>query len=73
MAERNTHYADINGHYKAKSPMLPETLVDKKTDNVLAFLCQRLPIKASIVCGYVRHNITFRFRLHFLIIVLLNK
>ena len=52
MAERDTHYADINGHYKAKSPVFPENLVDKKTDNVLAFLCQRLPIKASFVGGY---------------------
>ena len=53
MAEKGTHYADINGHYKAKNPMLPEQLRKKDTDNYLAFLIQRLPIKASSVGGSI--------------------
>ena len=53
MAERNTHYADINGHYKAKSPVLPEKSCKKESENYLAFLIQRLPIKASSVGGSI--------------------
>ena len=53
MAERNTHYADINGHYKAKSPVLPEKPCKKESDNYMAFLIQRLPIKASSVGGSI--------------------
>ena len=53
MAETSTHYADINGHYKAKSAVLPEIICKKESDNYLAFLIQRLPIKASSVGGSV--------------------
>ena len=65
MAEKSTHYADINGHYKAKSPVLPEKLRKKESDNYLAFLIQRLPIKASSVGGSICLGIILdtRFRL----------
>ena len=53
MAETSTHYADINGHYKAKSAVLPEIVRKKESDNYLAFLIQRLPIKASSVSGSI--------------------
>ena len=53
MAEISTHYADINGHYKTKSLVLPEKLRKKESDNYLAFLIQRLPIKASSVGGSI--------------------
>ena len=53
MAEKSTHYADINGHYKAKSAMLPEKIRKKESENYLAFLIQRLPIKASSVSGSI--------------------
>ena len=47
------HYADINGHYKAKSPVLPEKPRKKESENYLAFLIKRLPIKASSVGGSI--------------------
>ena len=48
MAERDTHYSVINSHYKKRCPVLPEKLKDKETKDILAYMAQRLPFKASM-------------------------
>ena len=48
MAERNTPYDVINSYYKKRCPVLPEKLKHKETNDVLAFMVQRLPFKASM-------------------------
>ena len=59
MAERNTPYDVINLHYKKQCPVLPEKLKHKENNDVLAFIAQRLPFKASMkhVCGCRSDNI----------------
>ena len=48
MAERNTPYDVIDSHYKKRCPVLLEKLKHKETNDVLAFMAQRLPLKASM-------------------------
>ena len=47
MAERNTPAGEIAGHYKSKCPVFPEVLKHKRTNNLILFLAQRGPMKAS--------------------------
>ena len=48
MAERDTHSSVINSHYKKRCPVLPEKLKHKETNDILAYMAQRLPFKASM-------------------------
>ena len=48
MAERDIHYSVINSHYKKRCPMLPEKLKHKETNDILAYMAQRLLFKASM-------------------------
>ena len=47
MAERNTPYDVIDSHYKKRCPVLPEKLKHKETNDILVYMAQRLPFKAS--------------------------
>ena len=53
MAERNTDWEVINDHYKKRCPLIPEKLVDKDSNNILAFMTQRLPMKVSVRHGFI--------------------
>ena len=48
MAERDTHYSVINSHYKKRCPVLLEKLKHKESNDILAYMAQRLPFKASM-------------------------
>ena len=48
MAERDMHYSVINSYYKKRCPVLPEKLKHKETNDILAYMAQRLPFKASM-------------------------
>ena len=51
MAERDTPASEINGHYKVKCPVFPEDLRHKRSNNLLLYLTQRGPMKASANLG----------------------
>ena len=53
MAEQNTDWKVINDHYKKCCPLIPEKLVDKDSNNILAFMMQSLPMKASVRHGFI--------------------
>ena len=53
MAEQNTDWKVINDHYKKRCALIPEKLVDKDSNNILVFMMQRLPMKASIRHGFI--------------------
>ena len=48
MAERDTHSSVINSHYNKRCPVLPEKLKHKETNDILTYMAQRLPFKASM-------------------------
>ena len=47
MAERDTPAGEIAGHYKVKCPVFPEELKHRRSNNLLLYLAQRCPMKAS--------------------------
>ena len=55
MAERDTPAGEIAGHYKVKCPVFPEELKHRRTNNLLLYLAQRGPMKASENLGNSKH------------------
>ena len=62
MAEHNTDWMVINDHYKKRCPLIPQKLVDRDSNNIMAYMMQRLPMKASATHDFlffIAHNINF--------------